>query len=1604
MASASHLGGDEMSDLHMKSVHTVSKRFESKESWQGSDVKKVLLTLFTAIVLGYCSPALEAQSDPVPPAAPTNLECIVEVAHLELSWTNTGEYDQILIRRNGVLLEYLNGSSTSYLDMDVPANFHLYSVHGMTTGANGQAEGLGAECSVFLIPPPIEPGLEVPAALNFLPVPLPDNLFDFIADPEMAIALGKAFFWDMQAGSDDQIACATCHYHAGADNRRTHQLYNGHNEVFDLTVANERLTAADFPLHKLANPNDHTSAVIQSVDDTVGSSGILHSNFLSLTEDANGVVDEEIVSIPNADSIKVNSDGSSVQMRNVTDRNAPTVINSIYFLETFWDGRASFWFNGRDNWGPRNPDAFVYKVQPDGTVTEEKILLDKASLASQAAGPIMSGNEMSAHGRDLYKVGKKLLSREPLATQRVHPNDSVLGGMSDATDGKGLGETTYQELIQSAFVTSWWASDQLFEHGTDANGNLLADLQPIIDADGNLVTGVPNGVDQFSMMEANFSLYWGLAIMMYESTLISEDSRYDQWWRATRNPADPNGDLNALTALEHEGMSVLANSTCMFCHTTSLWSSAGTSKILTVLEPEASEIEALLERMPMRDMQLSVYDGGFYNLGVTPTGEDIGRGGIDPFGHSFSIVKTFQEKAHIPNLDADNDGIPNGADPDFVFHDFQPFADHVLVVTPPPAPWEDTNMDGMFKTPTLRNVELTGPYFHNGGAGTLEQVVNFYARGGNFVDQNLDTLAPEMIPQPFLSINEQRKLAMVAFMESLTDDRVRWEKAPFDHPEIRVPEGALASDLNGDVIAGTNTVAIDRFKTVPAVGAEGRSVETDSAGRPLDPLVKFLQPRTVKDLSCVQDGESITMSWLPQEFPDDASTSFKILRNNQVVAVLPETAASFTDTSIPPGEHQYTVRGEDAHEGFSAHCTVLVNPPAPLDLTSNVNVNQVSLQWTNPWPYHSIDIFRDGVKVGDQLAGTTEIFVDGGVPAGHHSYEVVGRILSIVSGNLIFSEPAIVGADRHPLAAQILGCTSVAMGQNEVTWGNSELYDSLSLLRNGTLISELDGQASSYLDTTSLPGESNYSLIATVSGLDSAEAGCLVQRAPLPVESLNCDNNGGIAVLSWVNPEPWEQAEIYRDGQLINILTQIQNSYQDDFLTNSGSGLHNYVIKTYFDGLTSGENSCGILVAPTPVVLFECEPLTGGVLLSWTNTDTYDQIQIMRGSELLVNLGGGSTQTFDSQVASGAVIYTLTASKDNVSASSVQCMATIPSAPILDLTCSDNAGGVQLSWTNSGDYTTIDVLRNGSLIDTVLGASTSYLDNAATGGISLYQVVPSSNGVVSDNSNTCAGSMAPLPITGLQGQLIENCQGDVLLSWNNAEAYDSIRLERNGIPMVTLPGSQTETTIDMGVHGIHELTLVPAMDNIEGPAASTSIDFVAEVVSAPIGFSGSVDVDTCQATLSWTNQGTYSQIQIVSAGEVLSTLAGGVSSTVVALPGAGGYVLELVVIGECGTQESSADSVALDCSVRFLRGDQNGDGSLDISDPLSLLGFMFGVGEVTCEDASDANDDGNLDVSDAVRMLQYLFGGASMPAPINGCGVDPTADGLGCEQGDPSCS
>src|ERR1700741_1197148 len=98
-----------------------------------------------------------------------------------------------------------------------------------------------------------------PTSLKSLAVPEPPNLADFVADKQAAIALGKAFFWDQQASSDNNMACASCHFHAGADNRVKNQLNPGQaggSNVFNAAAsgnkggANYTLTAADFPFHR----------------------------------------------------------------------------------------------------------------------------------------------------------------------------------------------------------------------------------------------------------------------------------------------------------------------------------------------------------------------------------------------------------------------------------------------------------------------------------------------------------------------------------------------------------------------------------------------------------------------------------------------------------------------------------------------------------------------------------------------------------------------------------------------------------------------------------------------------------------------------------------------------------------------------------------------------------------------------------------------------------------------------------------------------------------------------------------------------------------------------------------------------------------------------------------------------------------------------------------------------------------------------------------------------------------------------------------------------------------------------------------------------------
>src|SRR5439155_5179875 len=214
-----------------------------------------------------------------------------------------------------------------------------------------------------------------------------------------AIRLGKALFWDMQAGGDGQIACATCHFHAGADNRTLNTLHPGP----DCTFPSGGVTAA--------GQNFTPSNIVN--DDRVGSQGIVGSIFVSIDANPNHA----------ADNCNANETAPFFHNRRVTGRNTPSVVNAVFNRQNFWDGRANDNFNGNDPFGLTGNAGGAIGT----TVTN-------SSLASQAVGPPNNPTEMSCEGRTFNgpnSLAAKMLARTPLMNQMAHPQDSALGGLSN---------------------------------------------------------------------------------------------------------------------------------------------------------------------------------------------------------------------------------------------------------------------------------------------------------------------------------------------------------------------------------------------------------------------------------------------------------------------------------------------------------------------------------------------------------------------------------------------------------------------------------------------------------------------------------------------------------------------------------------------------------------------------------------------------------------------------------------------------------------------------------------------------------------------------------------------------------------------------------------------------------------------------------------------------------------------------------------------------------------------------------------------------------------------------------------------------------------------
>ena len=125
--------------------------------------------------------------------------------------------------------------------------------------------------------------------------------------------------------------------------------------------------------------------------------------------------------------------------------------------------------------------------------------------------------------------------------------------------------------IQEAFQPAYWRSDRLVRGSGDNRALLPAGFGNVKDA------------DVYTLMESNFSLFFGLAIQLYEATLVSDDTPYDRY---------AAGDTKALTAQQKLGLDLFLSQTrgrCINCHggpeftdaSTTRWSKKCSSAVKT---------------------------------------------------------------------------------------------------------------------------------------------------------------------------------------------------------------------------------------------------------------------------------------------------------------------------------------------------------------------------------------------------------------------------------------------------------------------------------------------------------------------------------------------------------------------------------------------------------------------------------------------------------------------------------------------------------------------------------------------------------------------------------------------------------------------------------------------------------------------------------------------------------------------------------------------------------------------------------------------------------------------------------------------------------------
>ncbi len=471
------------------------------------------------------------------------------------------------------------------------------------------------------------------------------------------------------------------------------------------------------------------------------------------------------------------------------------------------------------------------------------------------------------------------------------------------------------------------------------------------------------------------------------------------------------------------------------------------------------------------------------------------------------------------------------------------------------------------------------------------------------------------------------------------------------------------------------------------------------------------------------------------------------------------------------------------------------------------------------------------------------------------------RGIPVLAWTLLFSSVALAGSGPP----SELTCTQIA-GTSDVQmeWINEGAYAEINIYVDGVQIDSIVGSEESYLASGLDAGDHELCIqaqLATTGGLfDEVCCGVFVDGAGA-IGSLSCAPSGASsATVTWTNGAAYTAIRVVIDSTLVAVLPGTATSYTAVGLV---AGAHTICLIAETAAAVLPPVCCNVVIgiigeSPIDLLCFE-SAFAVGVNVSWTNMDTYSSIDIEVDGVVVATLPASATSYLVTGLAPGTHLICVNAFKNGNPLAPVCCDITTGDvdAPPSNLLCTALPGqnDVVLSWVNNGSYAEIQITLDGTIVDAIAGASTSYtLTGVPIGGHTVCVIAIDASGAEIVPALCCEVFIEELDLEFIDCAPIAGAVGTAV-SWGSTGGFTSFEVYVDGALHATLPGSASFLVVLL-TPGVHEVCVHGVVAGLPDAVLCCTVgDDAAMFMRGDCNTDGLFDISDAIYSLQWLIQG-----------------------------------------------------------------------------------------------------------------------------------------------------